>query len=781
MAQHRDGRSEHAALPGSGAGRREDGRLLSGAGRFAADRLPDGCGHMVFVRSVIAAGRITDLDVTTAQRMPGVRTILTHRDLDRAGIGPLRCQVGLPGQRDVRRPVLAHDQVRHVGEIIVAVVADTEAQARDAAEAVAVRFEPQTPSVLALDAVRSGAPAVHASIPDNTAYEWELGTRRNVDQAILSADHVVTVAVENGRVIVNPMEPRAALAVYDAGSETFTLFTPTQGAHMVRDILADEVFKIPRSTLAVVTEDVGGAFGIKLQTYPELVLVLLAARLTGAPVRWVADRSESFLSDAQGRAQHNTARLALAADGRFLGLSVESLADLGAYLSTYATSIASAGGTKVIGHTYRIPEIHVSVRGIFTNTPPVDAYRGAGKPEIVYVLERAIEAAAVALQLDPAELRRRNLVPAAALPYTMASGQQIDSGDFPSLFEATLDRADWPGFPARRAAAKSRGRLAGIGIGLHLHATGGFPDELSEIEVTPDGRVAVRTGTQSGGQGHETVFAQLVADRLGIPADRVFVVQGDTRDVAKGGGTGGSSSLPIAAVNLNRAAALLIARGKDLAAEALETASTDIDYDDGVFSVVGTDRSIGLFSLAARARDLTERLGQTVATLSAGCDFDGPYATFPHGCYVAEVEIDPETGVITLTRFTGLDDLGLLLNPMIARGQIHGGVAQAIGQAMLERTVFDSESGQLLSGSLMDYAVPRARDLPSFDLDFRSVPAHANPLGVKGAGEVGTIGGVAPVIHAALNALAPLGVRHLDMPLTPHRIWQAIQAARSAE
>lgn len=770
-----DGSVESGAYLGARQPRLEDERLITGRGRYIDDMHPEGCGHAVFLRAPFAHARIAGFDAGDAASLPGVRAILDPETLEREGIGDIVPIGEVPGQHEVLRPVMARGRVRHVGEIVAMVVADTAEQARDAVELIAVDYDMADAAVDVLAALEPGAPRLHDHVPSNLAYDWTLNDGAPAEEALALADRVVEVTVENNRLVINPLETRGAVATFDGGRGVYTLHTPTQGVHSIRDTLADHVLHVGRDKIRIVTEDVGGAFGIRLQTYPEHVLVLLAARLTGRPVKWIAERAETFLADAHGRAHLDTVRLALDADGRFLALVVDTVADFGAYYSTFAASIPSLSASRGIGHTYKIAHVHLHVRGVFTNTVPVDSYRGAGKPEMVFALERAIERAALETGIDPVELRRRNLIRPEDLPYETPAGQFIDSGDFPAVLDAAMTAADWNGFAARRAAAEARGKRAGIALGLHFHSSSGFLNEHSRIEVDPSGFIAVKSGMQTGGQGHETVFAQLVADRLGVPIGQVRVIEGDTSALESGGGTGGSSAATVGATNIARASDLLIERGYELASAALEAARADIAFSGGDYTIVGTDRRIGLFDLAARAPDLAGVPEGVERNMAVGCDFDGPYATFPNGCYVAEVEVDPETGVVRIARFTAVDDIGVALNPMLAEGQTHGAIVQGLGQALMERTVYDAEAGQLLSGSLMDYCLPRADDLPWLDLSFLSYPTKVNPLGAKGLGELGCIGAPAPVVHAVLNALRPLGVEHIDMPLTPERVWQAIQ------
>jgi len=731
--------------------RLEDARLLRGEGRYAADISLAGELHTSFVRADVANARVAKIDTSSARRAAGVSLVLSCQDEHVRMLGRFPSLGELPGQFTVSRPIMAADVTRHVGEIVAMVVAESQAQARSAAELIEIELLP----------IAASEGSQHV----DQAFRWRAGDLASVEQAMQRARHRVRLTTPSQRIIVHPLETRAAIATYDEPSESYVIWTSSQGAHTLRGALG-AVLDIQPSRLRVITPDVGGAFGIKLQAYPEQALVLLASRLCGRPVRWEANRTEGSLSDAHGRAQTLSVELAIDEQGRFTALRVENTADLGAYATGFAVFTPTTSGAKVLGHAYAIPSIAVDVRARYSPHVPVDAYRGAGKPEMVYLLECAIDEAAHRSAIDRIELRRRNLVERRAMPHTLPMGQQIDDGDFAAVLEEVLRHADWDGFAARRDAAQARGQLAGIGVGLHMHVSGGFTNEHSQLAVTHDGKVIVDTGSQGGGQGHQTVLAQIVGGRLELPIDRIIVCQGDTSRLADGGGTGGSSSIPIAGANLQRAAGELIERARRRASALLEAAVADVAYAHGELRIVGTDRRMSLFELA-----------EPEVPFVHGCDFAGDNATFPNGAYVAEVEIDPETGVLRLVRFTGTDDIGTVINPMIAMGQIHGGIAQGLGQAMMEEACYD-DTGQLLNASLMDYALPRADDFVNFDCRFHPIPTARNPLGAKGVGELGPAGALAPVVLAALDALRPLGVNELAMPLNAEKIWRAIQSAR---
>ncbi|MCB9944594.1 MAG: xanthine dehydrogenase family protein molybdopterin-binding subunit [Geminicoccaceae bacterium] len=741
-------------LIGRAVPRLEDERLLRGEGRYTADFDWPDQGHAVFVRSDVARGIIRSVSTDAIGDVPGLRLVATCMDDAVLALNPFPALGEMPGQRTRQRPVMARGEVCHVGEILAMVVADDLETARDVAALVEVE----------IDAL-PGLVDFRKAPDDDTVYLWQHGDMARLEAGMAAARWRVRISTPSQRLVVHPLEPRAALARVDADSGHMELLTCSQGAHKQLEMLAP-VFGIERDGLTVRTPDVGGAFGIKLQAYPEQALCLLGAKLTGRPVKWVGERREAALMDAHGRAQWLEAEIGLDEEGRFIALHVDNVADMGAYTAGFAVFTPSTSGTKVLGHTYAFDALAARVRAVYSNTVPVDAYRGAGKPEIVYAVERVIDEAARVSGIDPIELRRRNLVQQDSLPRTMPMGQVLESGDFPALFETALEVADFAGFSARRDASLKAGLLRGIGIGMHMHCSGGFANERSVLEVHADGRIILLTGTQAGGQGHATVFAQIVAGRLGIDPSRVVVRQGDTSILADGGGTGGSSSLTIAGHNIVRTTEMLLDEAREQAAAALEAAAVDLTFEAARFTVAGTDRSITLFELADRVE------------LSTGCDYSGPNATFPNGCYVAEVEVDPETGAVALQRFGGVDDIGRVLNPLIGSGQIHGGIAQGAGQALLEEAIYD-EAGQLLNGTFMDYAMPRADNVPMFDCHFAPSPTGMNPLGAKGAGELSPTGAMAPVVHAVLDALAPLGVRSIDMPMTPHRIWEAIRTVRS--
>ncbi|OFW98752.1 MAG: hypothetical protein A3D94_01535 [Alphaproteobacteria bacterium RIFCSPHIGHO2_12_FULL_66_14] len=764
--------------------RLEDARFLLGRGRYVEDIDAGATLHGYVLRSPHAHALIKRIDIVPAVALAGVHLVATSADLAADGLGPLPCMAAVTPLIVPPRPALAVDRVRHVGDPVAFVVADSVEVAREAAELIEVDYESLPAVVDGKTALAKGAPALWDQAPGNLAFHLQKGDHTAVAQAMANAAHVVTVEVMNNRVVVVPLEPRAGIARYDAATGTMDLELTGQGLHGIRRQLAEFVFKVPLERIHLHAPDVGGGFGMKNFLYPEWVLLLWAARRLGRPVRWIADRAEEFVSGAQGRDIAATARLALDASGRTLALDVAMVANLGAYLSGNGPGASAVAASTAQGGVYDIPVIAVDVRGAFTNTVPVDAYRGAGKPEANYIVERAIEAAARLLGRDPADLRRQNLI--ASFPHRTAMGMAIDSGGFVANLDAAVVRADMKGFEARRAAAKVRGRLRGIGVGCFLETSRGAPNEGAEVRFAPDGTVTIALGTESNGQGHETSFAQIASRHLGLPIGAFRYVQADTRQVKSGAGHGGARSMHMGGAALVKAMDAALAKARRLAAHLLQASGDDLDYREGRFTVRGSandpGRGINLAALAQSARDpanlpdgmvpeVDKGLGEHVMSIT-------DVFTFPSGCHVAEVEIDPETGSVELLRYTAVDDYGRLINPMLTEGQVQGGVTQGIGQAMLEHTVYSPESGQLLSGSLMDYALPRADDLPSFDIDLIERPTAANPLGVKGSGQAGCIAAPQTVMAAILDALRPAGVTALDMPAMPERVWRALQAGR---
>jgi len=762
----------------------EDPRLLKGNGSYTDDITLPGTVAGVVLRSPHAAAKILSIDTAEAAALPGVLAIYTGADLAADGIGGLPCNIAFKNRdgsapASPGHPVLAQGQVRHVGDPVAFIVAETTKAARDAAEAVVVDYD-ILPSITDLaTALDDGAPLVWDDIPNNRVFDWEIGQKDETEKLIQSAAHVTRIKVVNNRIIVNSMEARAALADYDAETERWTIRTNTQGGWLLKDLMSSAVFKLPPERFRIITPDVGGGFGMKIFLYAEHVLTAYAARKLGRPVKWVSERSEAFLSDTHGRDNITLGELALDKDGKFLALRTRNVAGMGAYLSTFGPYIPTVAGTGVLASVYGFQAVYANVIGVFTNTVPVDAYRGAGRPESNYLVERLIDAAAAELKIDRVDIRRRNMVTPDLMPYKTPVGKLYDSGDFRIVLDAALKTMDWAGFEARRAASAKKGLRRCIGLAYYLEATGGAPTERAEIQFTDDDHVDVFVGTQSTGQGHETAYVQLTVQQLGVPPEKVRIKQGDTDTIPTGGGTGGARSLYSEGQAILLTANTVIEKGKKAASEALEAAPADIVFEDGKFSIVGTDRGMDIIALASVQRARAAK-GEDVTTLDAAEVANIDAHTFPNGCHIAEVEVDPETGVVKVVRYSVTDDVGKAVNPLIVRGQVHGGVAQGFGQAVLENTAFDPDSGQLLSGSLMDYALPRADDLPDIEVELIEVPCASNPLGVKGAGEAGAVGSPPSVINAIIDALSVDGVTHIDMPATPEKVWQSIELAKAA-
>ena len=749
--------------------RSEDEPLLRGSGRFTDDLAVPGAAHAAFARAPHAHAVIRRLDASAARAMPGVLAVLTGADVREAGLGGIPPAVLLPG-RDGKpmfgpaMPVLAQERVRYVGEPVALVVAETAAQAQDAAEALEVDYDALPAAADVARASAPGAPLLYPEAPGNVALDWEHGDAAAVEAAFARAAHKVAVRLQDNRVAPVTLEPRAAIGAWDAARGRYTLTASTQGVAVVRKLLAEAVFKCPPEAIRVVTPDVGGGFGMKAQAYPEYAALLLAARRLDRPVRWRASRLESFLADTHGRDGVLEGALALDADGRFLALRARTAVGIGAYASTYAAIVATNNTKNCLSSVYAIPAIHIGVKMLLGNAAPLGPYRGAGRPEAIYLVERLIEDAARKTGVDRVELRRRNLIPPAAMPYKAPSGQTYDSGEFEAVLDKALALADWKGFAARRKASEARGQLRGIGLCCFLEVAGGSPlSEIADLRFEADGHVVLRTGAQAMGQGQMTTLPLILARLLDVDVARIRVVQGDTDEVPGGLPTVASRSTMMAGGAMTRAVEEALKKGKDLAAEMLETAAADIEYRAGLFRVAGTDRAVGFGELAKRDRRL-----DTVATFTA------PEMSFPNGCHVCEVEVDPETGVVQVVGYAAVDDVGNVVHEAIVEGQIHGGVAQGLGQVLGEHVVYGAD-GQLLTASFMDYPMPRADDFPPLRLGHHVAPCTTNPLGAKGAGESGVAGSLPAAVNAVLDALATRGVTHLDMPMTPQRVWQALQ------
>jgi carbon-monoxide dehydrogenase large subunit len=762
--------------------RKEDDTLLRGKGKYTDDFNLPGQAYAWIVRSTHAHGIIKRIDTSAAKAMPGVLGIWTGTDLVAAGYGPYTC--GLPlKNRDgtpllqTNRTALMTDKVRYVGDPVACVVAETLAQARDAGEAIELEIEPLPAVTEPADAIKPGAPQLYDHIPNNVALDYHYGDTAKVEAAFASAAHVTKLDITNTRVAVVAMEPRAALASYDKSSERYTIQVPTQGIAGNRMNLAKNLLKVPNEKVHLLTGNVGGSFGMKNVNYPEYLCILHAAKILGRPVKWTDERSTSFLSDSHGRAQQIHCELALDAEGKFLAVKVSGYGNLGAYITGVAPSPLSLNVGKNISSVYRTPLLSVDIKCVLTNTTLMGAYRGAGRPEANYYMERLIDRAADEMGINRLTLRKRNFIKPAQMPFAASSGVTYDSGDFQGVFNKALKISDHAGFAKRKKESRKRGRLRGIAVGSYLEVTAPPGVELGKIVFEDDGSVRLITGTLDYGQGHATPFAQVMADQLGVPFEKVTLEQGDSDLVHTGSGTGGSRSITATGMAIVEASKLVIEKGKKAAAHLLEAAEADIEFAGGRFTIAGTDRSIDIIELARRLRE-----GKVPDGVPSSLDVDHTTkevpSTFPNGCHVAEVEIDPETGIVEIVRYTGVNDFGVIVNPMLVAGQMHGGVAQGIGQALMECISYDS-SGQPITGSFMDYALPRAADIPVMAVGDHPVPAKSNPLGTKGCGEAGCAGSLSTIVNAVLDALSEYGISHLDMPLTPERIWRAIRQAKA--
>ena len=775
---------------GKSVERREDSRFLTGKGQYTDDITLPGQTHAFFLRSPYAHARIKSIDTSAAAKAPGVVGILTGDHFKAVGGLPCGWLINsLDGQpmKEPKHPVLADGKVRYVGDRVALVVAETLDQAAAAAELIEVDYEELTPVVDALTAPQI-ASSVHDEAPDNRVYQWGIGDKDGTAAAMATAAHVTTLTYRNNRLIPNAMEPRCANASYDVNADNYTLYVANQNPHVERLLMCAFVLGIPEHKMRVVAPDVGGGFGSKIFLYGEETAIVFASKLLKRPIKWTSSRSEAFLSDAHGRDHATTVSLGLDKDGKFVALQVHTTANLGAYLSTFASSVPTILYATLLAGQYATPKIWCSVDAMFTNTAPVDAYRGAGRPEATYVVERIVETAARELGIDPAELRRRNFIK--TFPYATPVGLTYDTGDYDATMTRALELADVAGFEARKAASAAKGLKRGIGYSAYIGACCIAPSsvagargaraglfEAGEVRVHPTGKVTIFTGSHSHGQGHETTFAQVVADKLGIPMDDISIEHGDTGKVLFGMGTYGSRSLAVGGTAIVKAVDKIIAKGKKIAAHLLEAADTDIVFEGGEFKVAGTDKKVpfGAVSLTAYVPHNFPH-DKLEPGLNENAFYDPSNFTYPAGTYICEVEVDPLTGHTRIDRMTAVDDFGNVINPMIVEGQVHGGLAQGIGQALLEHGVYDGETGQLLTGSYMDYAMPRADDLPSFNVETaKGTPCTHNPLGVKGCGEAGAIGSPPAVINAICNAI---GVKDVPMPATPYTVWKAIQAAR---
>jgi carbon-monoxide dehydrogenase large subunit len=763
---------------GQPVARTEDPRFLMGRGRFVADIDLAHQVYAVLIFSLHAHALIRAVDKAAAEQAPGVLAVLTGGDWAADGLGTLDPEMmpedmgGPKGYRTKRWP-LARDRVRYIGERVAVVIAATEAQARDAAELVAVDYETLPAVVQADDAVRPGAPLIYEGAANNISFTLRMGNADAAEPAFARAQHVTRLSLFNNRLSAVTMEPRGCIGDFDAGTGRYTLYTSTQNVHGVRQGLSHQILHVPESRIRVVARDVGGGFGMKGQVYPEEAVVIWAARRVGRPVKWIPSRAEAMLSDNDGRDQKVSAELALAADGRFLALRWTGLHNVGAYIEG-AGCVPILFSLKLASTVYDIPAVSVSSSLVFTNTAPTVPYRGAGRPEAVYIMERLVDQAAREMGIDPAELRQRNLIKPDAFPYETRTGWTYDTGNYAAALAKCQALADWPGYAKRRAESEATGKCRGRGIVYYVDNTGIF-NERMELRFDPSGEVTIVAGTLSHGQGHETSYAQMVADWLGIPAEKIHLAQADTDEVAIGRGTYASRSMMVGGSALRAAADEVIERGKRFAAHFMEASAADIAFADGAFTIAGTDRAMPILQVAQMSFIPVGLPSELGVGLRGDGAFSANVPSFPNGCHICEVEVDPETGAVVLDRYAVVDDIGMVINPLLARGQIHGGVAQGAGQALIEEVVHDAESGQLLTGSLMDYGIPRADMMPAIGVDFSLVPSTSNPLGVKGVGEGGTVAATPAVMNAILDALAPLDVSDVAMPATSERIWRAIQ------
>lgn len=754
--------------------RAEDQRLLTGTGRYADDVNLDGQAYAFFVRSPHAHALIKKIDPLAALKRPGVLAVFTVADADADGLDQIRTLVQVSnsdGSNMVEPdyPVLARDRVRHVGNMVAMVVAESEIAARDAADDVVVDYEPLPAAIDTVAAAQAGAPQVWDEAPGNICFDAVKGDEAATNEAFEQAAHTVAVDIVNNRLISNSMEGRVALAEYDSARDHFTVTVTTQGVHNMRKRLA-QVLKHPEDRITVLSHDVGGGFGTKIFVYPEYAMVAWAAREMGRPIKWTSDRSHAFLTDVHGRDNVTRGELALDTHCKILGIRVTTHANVGAYLSNFAALIPAPSGMWT--GAYDIPAAFINVKAVFTHTVPVDAYRGAGRPEASYLVERLVDAAARKFGLTPAEFRHRNFIAPEVMPYTNALNLEFDSGEFARNMDQAVTETDWEGFDKRRDEAKARGKLRGLGMSYYIEICAFPGSEAARLDVSDD-TVEIWVGTQSNGQGHETSFAQVATEVLGVPFESIRIRYGDTRKIETGGGTGGSRSMTLGGHAVADAAERVITKARPLAEDLLETAASDIEFNEGYFVVAGTDRKVSLFEVAAEGI----KRGNPLAV-------DGkreqPKATFPNGCHICELEIDPETGTLEIVRYVVVDDYGRVVNPLLLAGQVHGGIAQGVGQALVEHAIYDNESGQLLTGSFMDYAMPRATLMPFFEFSWNEVLCRTNPMGIKGAGEAGTIGASPAVVIAAIDALAPYGVTSIDMPVTAEKVWRLINGAKAA-
>jgi len=787
---------------GASVRRREDYRFLTGKGQYTDDLNRPHQTYAYVLRSPHAHAEIKGIKTDKARKASGVVAVFTGADMAADQVGGLPCgwlvhsKDGSP-MVEPPHPVIAVDRVRHVGDPVAVVVAESLGQAKDAAELIDVNYKTLAAIIKTADAAKPGAPQVWEQAKNNTCYDWHIGDKAATDAAFAKAAHVTKLDLINNRLVANAIEPRAAIGEYNTGDGQYTLYTTSQNPHVIRLLMGAFVLKLPEHKLRVVAPDVGGGFGSKVYHYAEEAIVTWASKKVGRPIKWTADRSESFMSDAQGRDHVTHVELALDGEGKFLGLRASTIANLGAYLSTFSTCIPTYLHGTLLAGVYTTPAIYCEVRAVFTHTVPVDAYRGAGRPEAAFLLERVVDKAADEMRMDPAEIRRKNFIPKSAFPYQTPVALQYDTGNYHATLDQALKAANYAGFAGRKAEARRRGKLRGIGIASYIEACGIAPSnvvgslgaraglyEAAQVRVHPTGSISVFTGSHQHGQGHETTFAQVVADKLGVPIENVDIVHGDTKQVLFGMGTYGSRSIAVGGTAIMRALDKVIAKGKKIAAHMLEAAEADIEFKDGKFQVSGTDKAKA-FGEVAFASYVPHHypLDKVEPGMDETAFYDPLNFTFPSGSYVCEVEVDPDTGTTTIVNFVASDDFGNIINPMIVEGQVHGGLVQGIGQALHENCVYDEKSGQLLTGSYNDYCMPRADDVPSFTVETsnEATPCTHNPLGVKGCGEAGAIGAPPAVINAIVDALSEYGVSHIEMPATPERVWRAIHGSKRAQ
>lgn len=763
--------------------RLEDPPLLRGHGQYTDDFYRENQLFMAIFRSPVAHANITKLNVEAAKLLPEVACVLTAHDTEITALKPMNCRAEITSTdgsslHEADRPILASTRVKHLGEPLAAIFAESYAAACNAIDAIELEFE-SLPAVTDVEAAAANDVQLWPDIKSNRAFHWQKGNAEETEKLVTSADHVVKLTVKHPRVSIAPIEPRSCLAEYDSNNQTYTLHSPSQGVISLQRALCN-FMQIDTEQLRVVTNDVGGSFALKIWPYAEQLLALTGARITNRAVKWTASRSESFLSDVMGRGRVDYAELALDNNGSFIAFRVRALADMGAYLNAVAPYVATSGAVRPFGQAYNIPGMHYSVDGIYTNTMTTDAYRGAGKPESACTLERLIDLAAAQLDIDPMEIRRRNLITPEDLPYNTPMAETYDAGDFPALADSLMINADWVNLASRKQQSRNNGMLRGAGVGFYLHATGGSTDERSEVCALPDGDILVRTGLQDNGQGHRTALAMVTAEALEIPVEKIRVEQGDTDWLKKGGGTGGSNLMAVAATTVHRASHVMLNKARTLAAELLDVAADSLEYNAGTFEQKNTDKQINLQQIALRSAGSNATAESGSQSIETGCagvaEFEGTHTTFPTGACICEVEVDPDTGSVNIERYISIDDMGKIYNEATTRGQLHGGIAQAAGEVLMESMTYD-DTGQLLSGTLLDYTLPRATDLPALDISLTQTDSPNSILGAKGVGELSAIGAPGPIHNAVIDALKPLGITHLDKPLTPLRIWNAINSA----